>query len=145
MIDSDNTLFFFFKPLPISDDKIQCSKIFVDSFIITGQRAAPSTMKTEFNVSTYSLSPWHMYLRIVQACRRIFGREGQVRKCIRFDLADELSIQFSNLLGTVYCRGNLLFTPDGTCLLSPVGNRVSCFDLVKYATAICSGPSKKVH
>ncbi|ORX97444.1 WD40-repeat-containing domain protein [Clohesyomyces aquaticus] len=38
--------------------------------------------------------------------------------------------QFSNLLGTVYGKGNLLFTPDGTCLLSPVGNRVSIFDLV---------------
>ncbi|KAI1963922.1 U3 snoRNP protein [Ophidiomyces ophidiicola] len=32
--------------------------------------------------------------------------------------------------GTVYRKGNLLFTPDGTCLLSPVGNRVSVFDLV---------------
>ncbi|KAK8164707.1 WD40-repeat-containing domain protein [Phyllosticta citrichinensis] len=38
--------------------------------------------------------------------------------------------KFSNLLGTVYSRGNLLFTPDGTCLLSPVGNRVTLFDLV---------------
>ncbi|KAI9777444.1 MAG: hypothetical protein M1839_008856 [Geoglossum umbratile] len=38
--------------------------------------------------------------------------------------------KFSNLLGTVYCHGNLLFTPDGTCLLSPVGNKVSVFDLV---------------
>ncbi|KAH7135215.1 WD40-repeat-containing domain protein [Dendryphion nanum] len=37
---------------------------------------------------------------------------------------------FSNLLGTVYSRGNLLFSPDGTCLFSPVGNRVSVFDLV---------------
>ncbi|KAI5286471.1 hypothetical protein KEM52_001988 [Ascosphaera acerosa] len=37
---------------------------------------------------------------------------------------------FSNLLGTVYSKGNLLFTPDGTCLLSPVGNRVTVFDLV---------------
>ncbi|KAF3179637.1 hypothetical protein EYR41_011360 [Orbilia oligospora] len=36
---------------------------------------------------------------------------------------------FSNLLGTVYCKGNLVFTPDGTSLLSPVGNRVTCFDL----------------
>lgn len=41
-------------------------------------------------------------------------------------------LQFSNLLGTVYRQGNLLFTPDGTCLLSPVGNRVSVFDLVQY-------------
>lgn len=39
--------------------------------------------------------------------------------------------KFSNLLGTVYRQGNLVFTPDGTALLSPVGNRVSYFDLVK--------------
>ncbi|KAF2094397.1 WD40 repeat-like protein [Rhizodiscina lignyota] len=38
--------------------------------------------------------------------------------------------RFSNLLGTVYSRGNLLFTPDGNSLLSPVGNRVTVFDLV---------------
>ncbi|PQE23792.1 Periodic tryptophan 2 protein [Rutstroemia sp. NJR-2017a BBW] len=38
--------------------------------------------------------------------------------------------KFSNLLGTVYSRGNLLFSPDGTCLFSPVGNRVTIFDLV---------------
>ncbi|MCJ1380743.1 hypothetical protein MMC17_003852 [Xylographa soralifera] len=43
--------------------------------------------------------------------------------------------QFSNLLGTVYCKGNLLFTPDGTCLLSPVGNRVTVFDLVKWVAS----------
>ncbi|KAK6197917.1 quinon protein alcohol dehydrogenase-like superfamily [Scheffersomyces amazonensis] len=38
--------------------------------------------------------------------------------------------RFSNLLGTVYRQGNLLFSEDGTKLLSPVGNRVSCFDLI---------------
>ncbi|KAF1986506.1 WD40 repeat-like protein [Aulographum hederae CBS 113979] len=38
--------------------------------------------------------------------------------------------KFSNLLGTVYNSGNLLFSPDGTCLFSPVGNRVTVFDLV---------------
>jgi len=37
--------------------------------------------------------------------------------------------KFSNLCGTVYKQGNLLFTPDGGSLLSPVGNRVSVFDL----------------
>ncbi|KAH3679327.1 hypothetical protein WICMUC_001067 [Wickerhamomyces mucosus] len=37
---------------------------------------------------------------------------------------------FSNLLGTVYSQGNLVFTEDGTKLLSPVGNRVTCFDLI---------------
>jgi periodic tryptophan protein 2 len=44
----------------------------------------------------------------------------------------DLLLQFSNLLGTVYRKGNLCFTPDGTCLLSPVGNRVTYFDLAKY-------------
>ncbi|KAI1768701.1 WD40-repeat-containing domain protein [Hypoxylon sp. FL1150] len=38
--------------------------------------------------------------------------------------------KFSNLLGTVYCQGNLLYSPDGTCLFSPVGNRVTVFNLV---------------
>ncbi|RYP50054.1 hypothetical protein DL768_004340 [Monosporascus sp. mg162] len=38
--------------------------------------------------------------------------------------------KFSNLLGTVYSQGNLLFSPDGTCLFSPVGNRVTVFSLV---------------
>ncbi|KAF7914396.1 uncharacterized protein EAF01_000802 [Botrytis porri] len=37
--------------------------------------------------------------------------------------------KFSNLLGTVYSQGNLLFSPDGSCLFSPVGNRVTIFDL----------------
>ena len=38
--------------------------------------------------------------------------------------------KFSNLLGTVYRQGNIVFSPDGTTLLSPVGNRVSVFDLI---------------
>ncbi|ERS95626.1 hypothetical protein HMPREF1624_08142 [Sporothrix schenckii ATCC 58251] len=38
--------------------------------------------------------------------------------------------KFSNLLGTVYCKGNLLYSPDGTRLYSPVGNRVTVFNLV---------------
>jgi len=32
-------------------------------------------------------------------------------------------------VGTVYKQGNILFTPDGTRLVSPVGNRVTVFDL----------------
>ena len=38
--------------------------------------------------------------------------------------------KFSNLLGTVYRQGNIIFSNDGTQLLSPVGNRVSVFDLI---------------
>ncbi|ORX46795.1 WD40 repeat-like protein [Hesseltinella vesiculosa] len=40
------------------------------------------------------------------------------------------SFKFSNLCGTVYTKGNLVYTPDGNCVVSPVGNRVSVFDLV---------------
>ncbi|KAM5127061.1 periodic tryptophan protein 2 homolog [Mantella aurantiaca] len=39
------------------------------------------------------------------------------------------SYKFSNLLGTFYRRGNLSFSPDGSSLLSPVGNRLSVFHL----------------
>lgn len=38
-------------------------------------------------------------------------------------------MQFSNLLGTVYVKGNLLFSPDGTSVISPVGNRITIYDL----------------
>uniref|UniRef100_A0A8C8S8V7 Small-subunit processome Utp12 domain-containing protein n=1 Tax=Pelusios castaneus TaxID=367368 RepID=A0A8C8S8V7_9SAUR len=41
----------------------------------------------------------------------------------------KFAYKFSNLLGTVYRRGNLYFTPDGNCVISPVGNRVTIFDL----------------
>ncbi|KAF6032206.1 PWP2 [Bugula neritina] len=41
----------------------------------------------------------------------------------------KFSYKFSNLLGTVYKKGNLVFSPDGNVLISPVGNRISAFDL----------------
>jgi periodic tryptophan protein 2 len=44
--------------------------------------------------------------------------------------------KFSNLLGTVYCQGNLLFSPDGTHLYSPVGNKVTVFNLAEYASQL---------
>jgi hypothetical protein len=45
-------------------------------------------------------------------------------------LAMKYAYKFSNLCGTLYKAGNVVFTPDGNCLLSPVGNRVTVFDLV---------------
>jgi periodic tryptophan protein 2 len=36
---------------------------------------------------------------------------------------------FSNLIGRVYLKGNVIFTPDGNSIISPVGNRMSIFDL----------------
>ncbi|EHB08229.1 Periodic tryptophan protein 2-like protein [Heterocephalus glaber] len=41
----------------------------------------------------------------------------------------KFAYRFSNLLGTVYRRGNLNFTCDGNSVISPVGNRVTVFDL----------------
>ncbi|KAF8794527.1 Periodic tryptophan protein 2 like protein [Argiope bruennichi] len=43
----------------------------------------------------------------------------------------KFSFRFSNLVGTVYHKGNLLFTPDGDILISPVGNRINLYDLRK--------------
>ncbi|XP_072595331.1 periodic tryptophan protein 2 homolog [Vulpes vulpes] len=41
----------------------------------------------------------------------------------------KFAYRFSNLLGTVYRCGNLNFTCDGDSVISPVGNRVTVFDL----------------
>nr|XP_023648696.1 periodic tryptophan protein 2 homolog [Paramormyrops kingsleyae] len=41
----------------------------------------------------------------------------------------KFAYKFSNLLGAVYRRGNLNFSKDGNTVISPVGNRVSVFDL----------------
>ncbi|XP_050453821.1 periodic tryptophan protein 2 homolog [Cataglyphis hispanica] len=41
----------------------------------------------------------------------------------------KFSYKFSNLLGTVYRKGELLFSPDGSSIISPVGNRITIFDL----------------
>lgn len=37
--------------------------------------------------------------------------------------------KFSNLLGTVYRKGDLVFSPDGSTVISPVGNRITIYDL----------------
>ncbi|XP_036401269.1 PWP2 small subunit processome component [Megalops cyprinoides] len=41
----------------------------------------------------------------------------------------KFAYRFSNLLGTVYRHGNLSFSKDGNSVISPVGNRISVFDL----------------
>jgi len=43
--------------------------------------------------------------------------------------------QFSNLCGAVYRTGNVLFTPDGSTLLSPTGNRITAFHLTTHRTS----------
>ena len=41
------------------------------------------------------------------------------------------AFSFSNLCGTVYRQGDLVFSPDGSTLYSAVGNRVASFDLIR--------------
>ncbi|CAH0629125.1 unnamed protein product [Chrysodeixis includens] len=37
--------------------------------------------------------------------------------------------KFQNLLGTVYRKGDILFTNDGNCVISPVGNKITVYNL----------------
>uniref|UniRef100_A0A2P2I4L5 Periodic tryptophan protein 2 homolog n=1 Tax=Hirondellea gigas TaxID=1518452 RepID=A0A2P2I4L5_9CRUS len=37
--------------------------------------------------------------------------------------------KFSNLLGTVYRKGQLVFSRDGDSIFVPVGNKITCYDL----------------
>ncbi|KAI0289387.1 WD repeat protein [Russula brevipes] len=53
------------------------------------------------------------------------------------------NFKFSNLCGTVYQQGNITFTPDGNSVLSPVGNRVSVFDLVNNKSFTFSFQNRK--
>ncbi|XP_014295048.1 periodic tryptophan protein 2 homolog [Microplitis demolitor] len=41
----------------------------------------------------------------------------------------KFAYKFGNLLSTVYHKGNLLFAKDGSTLISPVGNRITVYDL----------------
>ncbi|CEQ40342.1 SPOSA6832_01966, partial [Sporobolomyces salmonicolor] len=53
------------------------------------------------------------------------------------------SFRFSNLCGTVYRQGNVAFTPDGNSVVSPVGNRVSVFDLVNNKSRTLAFENRK--
>lgn len=41
----------------------------------------------------------------------------------------KFSYKFSNLLGTVYNRGDIIFSNDGNTVICPVGNKISVYDL----------------
>lgn len=55
-----------------------------------------------------------------------------------------LGFRFSNLLGSVYGKGNVIFSPkDGNKLFSPVGNRVTCFHLLEHTAHTLPIESRK--
>ncbi|XP_026333616.1 periodic tryptophan protein 2 homolog isoform X1 [Hyposmocoma kahamanoa] len=41
----------------------------------------------------------------------------------------KFNYKFQNLLGTVYRKGDILFTNDGNCVISPVGNKIVIYNL----------------
>ncbi|CAD6188182.1 unnamed protein product [Caenorhabditis auriculariae] len=41
----------------------------------------------------------------------------------------DINYKFSNLIGSVYRQGQVTFSPDGNTVISPVGNKLSLFDL----------------
>lgn len=55
----------------------------------------------------------------------------------------KFSYRLSKVCGNVFENGNLCFTPDGNTVLSPVGNRVSVFDLVRHTTSTIPFENKK--
>lgn len=44
-------------------------------------------------------------------------------------LKEKNLFQFSNLLGTVYRQGDIIFSHDGNTIICPVGNKISVYDL----------------
>lgn len=42
---------------------------------------------------------------------------------------ENVFFQFSNLLGTVYRLGDIIFSHDGNTVICPVGNKISVYDL----------------
>uniref|UniRef100_A0A3B3DVN0 PWP2 small subunit processome component n=1 Tax=Oryzias melastigma TaxID=30732 RepID=A0A3B3DVN0_ORYME len=51
---------------------------------------------------------------------------------------------FSNLLGAVYRQGNLNFSTDGNAVISPVGNRISVFNLKNTSETLPVSTTKNI-
>ena len=51
--------------------------------------------------------------------------------------SDQLKFRFGNLCGSPYSGGSVVFSSDGTCLFSPVSNRVQMTDLSGSRSWVC--------
>ena len=92
-----------------------------------GRIAAPweSVMNRAGGIKKFSALCFYDHQSLLQSHSRHYERRVVAKMKANF--------VFNNLCGTVYRQGNVVFTPDGNSVLSPVGNRVSVFDLVKWA------------
>ncbi|KAH1025703.1 periodic tryptophan protein 2 homolog isoform X1 [Dendroctonus ponderosae] len=67
-----------------------------------------------------------------EVCRhKLVFCDGKQKNRNIFIIFRSVELTFQNLLGTVHREGGLLFSPDGNCLISTVGNRITIFDLKK--------------
>ena len=57
-------------------------------------------------------------------------------------MTTSLNFKFSNVFGSSYTGGSVSFSPDGTCLFSPVSNLVSVVDLTTSRTATLPSESR---
>ena len=55
----------------------------------------------------------------------------------------KLAYRLSRVCGNAYANGNLLFTSDGNSVISPVGNRISIYDLVQQTTTTLPFENRK--
>jgi periodic tryptophan protein 2 len=55
----------------------------------------------------------------------------------------KFSYRLSKICGNVFENGNLIFTPDGNSVISPIGNRITIFDLVQHSTTTLPFENKK--
>lgn len=76
----------------------------------------------------FSLHVWILFTILELFC--------DIFKALKLNKNMKFSYKFSNLLGTIYRGGNLIFTPDGNSIVSPVGNRLTIYDLKKWVGKI---------
>jgi periodic tryptophan protein 2 len=55
----------------------------------------------------------------------------------------KLSYRLTRICGNAFSNGNIVFTSDGNSCLSPVGNRISIFDLVNQTTTTLPFENRK--
>ena len=55
----------------------------------------------------------------------------------------KLAYRLTKVCGYAYSNGNLVFTPDGNSVISPVGNRLTIFDLVHQTTTTLPFENRK--
>ncbi|CAL8068598.1 unnamed protein product [Calicophoron daubneyi] len=97
--------------------------------LITPASTACASQRTPQGVETlvWKVQVWVENSVVTLSVTRDLGRGGNVKVCATGVM--RLNFKFSNLFGTAYKSGGILFTLSGFGLLSPVGNQITVYDL----------------